>query len=86
MAPTRLPIVLTDDAETGGYAAPNKSQMEVKMPQALPVSPPKTLSTRCKARCKKAGVYHFNILFDKELLARVPLRVIAQSDLNPSAS
>lgn len=79
-------IVLTDDAENSGTAAPNESQMEVKMPAGTPGFSTQNLINPLQGTVQKAGVYHFDILFDKELLARVPLRVIAQSDLNPSAS
>ncbi len=79
-------IVLTDDSEKTGEATPNESQMEVNMPAGTPGFSTQNLINPLQGTVQKAGVYHFDVLFDKKVLARVPLRVIAQSDLNPSAS
>ncbi len=84
--PHSFAIVLTDDAEKGAAPAPNESQMEVNMPAGTPGFSTQNLINPLQGTVQKAGVYHFDILFDKKTLARVPLRVIAQSDLNPSAS
>lgn len=84
--PHSFAIVLTDDAEQSGNTAPNESQMEVNMPAGTPGFSTQNLINPLQGTVQKAGVYHFDILFDKEVLARVPLRVISQSDLNPAAS
>ena len=35
---------------------------------------------------KAAGIYHFDVRLDGKVLARIPLRVISQGELNPPAT
>jgi hypothetical protein len=35
---------------------------------------------------QKAGTYHFDVNFDGKVLARVPFRVMSQSEINPPVS
>jgi hypothetical protein len=81
--PHSFSIVLSDESEEPS-AAPNESQMDVNMPAGTAGFSTQNLITPLQGTVQKAGIYHFDVLFDKKVLASVPLRVVAQSDLAAS--
>jgi hypothetical protein len=81
----KFSILLVDDAETAPAANQEESDMAVNMPEGTPGFSTQNLITPLQGTVKKAGIYHFDIRFDGNVLVRVPLRVIDQSEINQPA-
>jgi len=65
---------------------PNEAIMNVNMPPGTTGFSTQNLITPLQGGIKKAGIYHFAVHFDDNVLAHVPLRVVAQSDLPTPAA
>jgi hypothetical protein len=83
--PHRFSVSLVDEAETPTQAA-NESQMDVNMPPGTAGFSTQNMIQPLQGSVKKAGTYHFDVRLDGNTLARVPLRVISQSELTPPAA
>ncbi len=83
--PHRFSVSLVDEAETPAQAA-NESQMDVNMPPGTVGFSTQNMIQPLQGSVKKAGTYHFDVRLDGNTLARVPLRVISQSELTPPAA
>jgi hypothetical protein len=59
--------------------------MEVNMPAGTVGFSTQNMILPLQGTVQKAGIYHFDVHFDDAVLARIPFRVISQSELNPAA-
>ena len=74
-------IRLGDDSGAPNNEPPNESKMDVNMPDGTPGFSTQNMIVPLQGTIAKAGIYHFDVHFDEQILANIPLRVIAQSDL-----
>lgn len=81
----KFSIVLVDEAEPSTNGNQEESDMAVNMPAGTPGFSTQNLITPLQGTVKKAGIYHFDIRFGGKVLARVPLRVIDQAEINQPA-
>ena len=79
-------IRLTDDSGTPETQPPQEAEMQVNMPPGTTGFSTQNMITPLQGNVQKAGVYHFDIHFDGKVLARVPFRVISQSELAQPAA
>ena len=79
-------IRLRDDSGAPETETPKESEMTVNMPAGTVGFSTQNMITPLQGQVQKAGIYHFDIHFDGKVLARVPFRVITQSELNPPAA
>ena len=79
-------IRLRDDSGTPETEAPNESEMQVNMPPGTVGFSTQNMITPLQGSVQKAGVYHFDVHFDGKILARVPFRVVNQSELAQPAA
>ncbi|HEX8371582.1 MAG TPA: hypothetical protein VF585_02285 [Chthoniobacterales bacterium] len=79
-------IRLVDDSGSPNNEAPNESKMDVNMPPGTAGFSTQNMIMPLQGTIAKAGNYHFDVHFDERILARIPLRVIAQSDLQAPAA
>jgi hypothetical protein len=77
----KFSILLVDDSEAPAENTQEESDMQVNMPEGTPGFSTQNLITPLQGTVAKAGVYHFDIRFDGNVLVRVPLRVISQADI-----
>ena len=77
----KFSIVLVDESEPPAENNQEESDMQVNMPEGATGYSTQNLITPLQGTIAKEGVYHFAIRFDGKVLARVPLRVIAQSEV-----
>jgi len=77
----KFSILLVDESEPPAENNQEESDMEVNMPEGATGYSTQNLITPLQGTIAKAGIYHFAIRFDGKVLARVPLRVIAQSEV-----
>jgi hypothetical protein len=81
----KFAIVLVDESEPAPANPPEESDMQVNMPPGTTGFSTQNLITPLQGTVAKAGIYHFDIRFGGKVLVRVPLRVIAQDQVNPPA-
>jgi hypothetical protein len=81
----KFSIVLVDESEPAPTTPPEESDMQVNMPPGTPGFSTQNLITPLQGTVAKAGIYHFDIRFGGKVLVRVPLRVIAQDQVNQPA-
>lgn len=62
-----------------------ESDMQVNMPAGTPGFSTKNIINPLQGTVKKAGIYYFDVRYDGKVLARVPLRVISQQELQGQA-
>ena len=79
-------IRLSDDSGAPETEAPKESEMQVNMPPGTVGFSTQNMITPLQGTVQKAGVYHFDVYFDGKILARVPFRVISQSELAQPAA
>ncbi|MEO7933027.1 MAG: hypothetical protein ABIT76_07705 [Chthoniobacterales bacterium] len=79
-------IQLVDDSGEPDKSAPNESKMDVNMPPGTAGFSTQNMITPLQGTIAKAGTYHFDVHFEKKILAHIPLRVIAQSDIAAPAA
>jgi hypothetical protein len=79
-------IRLTDDSGEPNTQAPNESQMQVNMPPGTVGFSTQNMIVPLQGNVQKGGVYHFDVHFDGNILAKVPFRVISRSELALPAS
>ena len=77
----KFSILLVDDSEPVANATQEESDMQVNMPEGTAGFSTQNLITPLNGTVAKAGIYHFDIRFDGNVLVRVPLRVIGQDQL-----
>ncbi len=77
----KFSILLVDDSEAPTENNQEESDMQVNMPEGATGFSTQNLITPLQGTIAKPGNYHFAIRFDGNVLVRVPLRVIAQSDM-----
>jgi hypothetical protein len=81
----KFSIMFVDESEPASETNQDESDMQVNMPEGATGYSTQNLITPLQGTIAKAGIYHFAIRFDGVVLVRVPLRVIAQSDLTQPA-
>jgi hypothetical protein len=81
----KFSILLVDEAEAPSETNQEESDMQVNMPDGASGFSTQNLITPLQGTVAKAGNYYFAIRFDGNVLVRVPLRVIAQSDMQQPA-
>jgi len=79
----KFSIRLGEEGVADDGSNPEESEMTVQMPPGTPGFSTRNLITPLHGSIKKAGIYRFDVRYDGAVLARVPMRVIAQSDLTP---
>ena len=79
-------IRLMDDSGAAGTETPQESEMQVNMPPGTVGFSTQNMITPLQGNVQKAGVYHFDVHFDGKVLARVPFRVVSQSELAQPAA
>jgi hypothetical protein len=79
-------IRLMDDSGEPNSQAPNESQMQVNMPPGTIGFSTQNMIVPLQGNVQKSGVYHFDVHFDGNILAKVPFRVISRSELALPAS
>lgn len=79
-------IRLSDDSGTPDTQPPNEAQMQVNMPPGTTGFSTQNMITPLQGNVQKAGVYHFDVHFDGNVLARVPFRVISRAELTQPAA
>jgi hypothetical protein len=78
----KFSILLVDESEP---SEDGKQEESVNMPEGTPGFSTQNLITPLQGAIKKAGIYRFDIRFGGKVLARVPLRVIDQAEINQPA-
>ena len=81
----KFSILLVDEAEPSAKGNQEESDMAINMPAGTLGFSTQNLITPLQGTIKKAGFYHFDIRFGGKVLARVPLRVIDQAEINQPA-
>lgn len=81
----KFAIVLVDESEPVEPGDLQEADMQVNMPDGATGYSTQNLIKPLQGTIAKAGTYHFSIRFDGEVLVRVPLRVIAQSEVQQPA-
>ena len=79
-------IRLRDDSGVPETETPTESEMQVNMPPGTVGFSTQNMITPLQGSVQKAGVYHFDVHFDGKILARVPFRVVNQSELAQPAA
>jgi hypothetical protein len=82
----KFSIRLSDDTGAAGTEPPKETEMTVSMPPGTVGFSTQNMITPLQGSVKKAGVYHFDVYFDGNVLAKVPFRVISRSELAPPAA
>lgn len=77
----KFSIVLIDESDPVEPNEPQEADMQVNMPDGATGYSTQNLIKPLQGTIAKAGTYHFSIRLDGKVLVRVPLRVIAQSDV-----
>lgn len=77
----RFSIRLVDDSGEPNIEPPNETTMDVNMPFGTSGFSTQNMIMPLQGGIKKAGIYHFDVHFDDSVLAHIPLRVVAQSDV-----
>lgn len=77
----KFSILLVDESEPTDGSGQEEADMQVNVPEGATGYSTQNLIKPLQGTVAKAGIYHFAIRFDGEVLVRVPLRVIAQADL-----
>ena len=75
-------IRLADDSGGESKEPPTESEMKVNMPPGTSGFSTQNMIVPLNGNVQKAGIFHFDVHFDGKVLARVPFRVINQSELN----
>ena len=81
----KFSILLVDESEPAAEHNQEESDMQVNMPEGATGYSTQNLITPLQGTVAKPGIYHFAIRFDGQVLVRVPLRVIAHSDVQQPA-
>jgi len=79
----KFSVRLNEEGSADDGAGQEESEMTVNMPPGTPGFSTKNMITPLQGTVKKAGIYRFDVRYDGQVLARVPLRVIAQGDVAP---
>ncbi len=82
----KFSVSLVDESAEPSDRPADESQMDVNMPAGTVGFSTQNMIQPLQGSVKKAGVYHFDVNFDGKSLARVPLRVMSQSELNPPSA
>ncbi len=81
----RFSVSLVDETETSPQA-PTENQLEVNMPAGTAGFSTQNMIQPLQGSVSKPGTYHFDVRLDGNTLARIPLRVLNQSEMNPPAN
>ena len=79
-------VRLADDSGASPMEPPQESEMQVNMPYGTVGFSTQNLITPLQGTGQTGGIYHFDIHFDGKVLARVPFRVVSQSELAQPAA
>jgi len=74
-------IRLMDDSGDTGSQPPNETQMQVNMPPGTTGFSTQNMILPLQGTVQKAGIYHFAVHFDGQVLAKIPFRVITRAEL-----
>ena len=74
-------IRLVDDAGGPDTPAPEQSKLDVNMPAGTLGFSTQNLIMPLQGNIAKAGIFHFDVHLDHRVLAHIPLRVVAQSEV-----
>ncbi len=77
----RFSIRLEEEGGEPNTQPPTESTMNVNMPPGTTGFSTQNMITPLQGSIKKTGIYRFDVHFDDEILARVPLRVVAQDEV-----
>lgn len=81
----KFSILLVDESEPPAENNQEETDMQVNVPDGATGYATQNLITPLQGTVAKAGIYHFAIRFDGQVLVRVPLRVIGQSEMQQPA-